>query len=106
MIVARGTFVYSQRPGFPRGQQDAKYRWGSRLPPGARVCLPCTDPMASNLSFVIDDRYREPTREDFDSHTYVYVYRVAATGAIRFQILDDNYVDNIGSLQVEVYATR
>lgn len=42
VIVVRGQFVYSQRPGFPLGRQDAKYRWGSRHPD--RVCLPCTDP--------------------------------------------------------------
>jgi len=104
VLVVRGAFVYSQRPGFPPGQQDAKYRWGSRLAPGAKVCPPCTDPnVGEAVSFVIDGRYREPLREDFGTHTYVYVHRVAPSGAISFQIRDDNYMDNRGGLQVVVY---
>jgi hypothetical protein len=101
VIVVRGEFVYSQRPGYPLGRQDAKYRWGSRHP--AKVCLPCTDPGNEGLAFVIDGKYREPTREDFDTHTYVYVYRVQASGVLTFQIRDDNYADNFGALRVTVY---
>lgn len=103
IIVVQGTFVYSQRPGFPLGQQDAKYRWGSRLSPGEKVCWPCTDPNAESISFVIDGRYREPMREDFPTHTYVYSHRVPPTGVVSFQIRDDNYSDNQGGLQVTVY---
>lgn len=101
VVVVRGQFVYSQRPGFPLGRQDAKYRWGSRHPD--KVCLPCSDPSREDVSFVIDGRYREPTREDFESHTYVYVYRVHGSGMIRFQVRDDDYTDNMGALQVTIY---
>ncbi|MDR7519703.1 MAG: hypothetical protein QN131_13850 [Armatimonadota bacterium] len=101
VVVVRGQFVYSQRPGFPLGRQDAKYRWGSRHPD--KVCLPCSDPSREDVSFVIDGGYREPTREDFESHTYVYVHRVHESGLIRFQIRDDNYADNMGELQVTIY---
>ena len=100
VIVVAGQFVYSQRPGFPLGQQDAKYRWGSRNP--GKVCLPCTDPSRESVSFVIDGRYREPTREEFDSHTYVYIHRVQETGVITFQIRDDNFSDNRGELHITV----
>lgn len=101
VIVVRGQFVYSQRPGFPLGRQDAKYRWGSRHP--EKVCLPCVDPSREDVSFVIDGGYREPTREDFESHTYVYVYRVSDSGVVTFQIRDDIYVDNDGELKVTIY---
>jgi hypothetical protein len=100
VIVVRGQFVYSQRPGFPLGRQDAKYRWGSRHPD--KVCLPCSDPSREDVSFVIDGKYREPTKEDFASHTYVYLYRVSDSGTIWFQIRDDNYTDNMGELQVTI----
>lgn len=102
VIVVRGQFVYSQRPGFPPGRQDAKYRWGSRHPD--KVCLPCVDPSREDVSFVIDGRYREPTREDFESHTYVYVYRVSDSGVVTFQIRDDIYVDNVGELNVTIHG--
>lgn len=101
VVVVRGQFIYSQRFGFPPGRQDAKYRWGSRHPD--KVCLPCSDPSREDVSFVIDGGYREPTREDFDTNTYVYAYRVRETGTITFQIRDDNYADNIGELQVTIY---
>ena len=100
-IVVRGQFIYSQRPGFPLGRQDAKYRWGSRHPD--KVCLPCTDPAREDVSFVIDGRYREPAREDFESHTYLYLYRVRETGTVSFQIRDDMYDDNSGALLVTIH---
>jgi hypothetical protein len=103
IVVVRGEFVYSQRPGAPLGRQDAKYRWGSRHI--GRYCL-CDDPNRDSLSLVIDGRYREPEREQFDSHTYVYAYRVGDGGAVAFQIRDDNYSDNTGALGVTIYERR
>lgn len=45
-------------------------------------------------------------REHFDSHTYVYTYRVGDGGSVTFQIRDDNYADNVGALEAAVCEKR
>ena len=100
IIVVKGSFIYSGRR--PPGEQDAKYRFGGRYG-SDKVCLPCEDKTKASVSFQIDGDYREPMKEDFPSHTYVYVWKVPSNGEITFKIADDNYTDNRGGLEVSVF---
>jgi len=94
VIVATGTFIYSGRRK-PPGEQDAKYRFGGRYGTG-KACLPCEDKKNARLSFQIDGDYREPMKEDFASHTYVYTWKVAPNSEITFKVGDEDYADNSG----------
>ena len=94
VVVVTGTFIYSGRRK-PPGEQDAKYRFGGRYGSG-KACLPCEDKKNARLSFQIDGDYREPMKEDFASHTYVYTWKVAPNGEITFKVADEDYADNSG----------
>ena len=102
VVVVTGTFIYSGRRK-PPGEQDAKYRFGGRYGTG-KACLPCEDKKDARLSFQIDGDYREPMKEEFASHTYVYTRKVAPNGEIMFKVADEDYTDNSGDeLKVTIF---
>ncbi len=100
-ILVTGAFIYSGRRR-PPGEQDAKYRFGGRYGT-EKACLPCEDKKNARLSFQIDGDYREPMKEDFASHTYVYTWKVAPNGEITFKVADEDYADNAGELKVTIF---
>jgi hypothetical protein len=97
IVVITGYFRIS-RSGFG----DAYYRW---WPHKNEYVSPCGDAGARGrpYAFTIDDRcVPPPAASDFDNHTYVY-FMTASTGQLVFQINDNKFDDNEGSLRVRIF---